>query len=72
MVKFSLEEVNNMYMDVLKEIGNIGAGNATTAIAKKVEYVYGITGAFIPIRAPITHPIIIAIKIISFPPILCI
>lgn len=29
----TLEEVNNMYLDVLKEIGNIGAGNATTAIA---------------------------------------
>ena len=36
MGKFSLEEVNSMYMDVLKEIGNIGAGNATTAIAKMV------------------------------------
>ena len=36
MGKFSLEEINNMYMDVLKEIGNIGAGNATTAIAKMV------------------------------------
>lgn len=33
MGKFSLEEVNEMYFDVLKEIGNIGAGNATTAIA---------------------------------------
>lgn len=33
MGKFSLEEVNNMYVDVLREIGNIGAGNATTAIA---------------------------------------
>ncbi len=33
MSKFSLEEVNSMYVDVLKEIGNIGAGNATTAIA---------------------------------------
>ena len=29
----SLEEVNDKYFDVLKEIGNIGAGNATTAIA---------------------------------------
>ena len=29
---FSLDNVNEMYMDVLKEIGNIGAGNATTAI----------------------------------------
>ncbi|MCI5741955.1 MAG: chemotaxis protein CheC [Lachnospiraceae bacterium] len=33
MGKFSLEEVNELYMDVLKEIGNIGSGNATTAIA---------------------------------------
>lgn len=36
MGKFSLEEINNMYIDVLKEIGNIGAGNATTAIAKMI------------------------------------
>ena len=28
-----MDNVNEMYMDVLKEIGNIGAGNATTAIA---------------------------------------
>lgn len=33
MSRFTLEEVNNMYVDVLREIGNIGAGNATTAIA---------------------------------------
>ncbi len=33
MAKFSLDQVNNMYFDVLKEIGNIGAGNATTAIS---------------------------------------
>lgn len=33
MGSMSLEEVNNLYLDVLKEIGNIGAGNATTAIA---------------------------------------
>lgn len=29
----SLEEVNDKYLDILTEIGNIGAGNATTAIA---------------------------------------
>ncbi len=29
----TLDEVNSKYYDVLKEIGNIGAGNATTAIA---------------------------------------
>ncbi|MCI9530777.1 MAG: chemotaxis protein CheC [Lachnospiraceae bacterium] len=33
MAKFSLEQVNDMYYDVLKELGNIGAGNATTAIS---------------------------------------
>lgn len=33
MGKFTLEQVNEMYVDVLREIGNIGAGNATTAIA---------------------------------------
>ncbi|MCR4610861.1 MAG: chemotaxis protein CheC [Lachnospiraceae bacterium] len=33
MAKLSFEEVNELYLDVLKEIGNIGAGNATTAIA---------------------------------------
>ncbi len=33
MAGFTLEQVNEMYFDVLKEIGNIGAGNATTAIA---------------------------------------
>ena len=34
MAEFSLNDVNDMYMDVLREIGNIGAGNATTAIAQ--------------------------------------
>ena len=29
----TFEEINSMYVDVLREIGNIGAGNATTAIA---------------------------------------
>jgi len=31
---FSLDNVNDMYIDVLREIGNIGAGNATTAISQ--------------------------------------
>ena len=26
---FTLDNVNEMYIDVLREIGNIGAGNAT-------------------------------------------
>ena len=34
MSDFTLDHVNDMYVDVLREIGNIGAGNATTAIAK--------------------------------------
>lgn len=33
MGKYSLEKINEMYVDVLRELGNIGAGNATTAIA---------------------------------------
>lgn len=30
---FTLDNVNDMYIDVLREIGNIGAGNATTSLA---------------------------------------
>ncbi|MBE5900595.1 MAG: chemotaxis protein CheC [Lachnospiraceae bacterium] len=37
MADYSLEDVNNIYFDVLKEIGNIGAGNATTAIASMLQ-----------------------------------
>lgn len=33
MANFTLDNVNDMHLDILKEIGNIGAGNATTAIA---------------------------------------
>lgn len=33
MGNISLEQINSMFPDVLTEIGNIGAGNATTAIA---------------------------------------
>lgn len=33
MAKFNLNEVSQEYFDILKEIGNIGAGNATTALA---------------------------------------
>ncbi|MCD7709338.1 MAG: chemotaxis protein CheC, partial [Clostridiales bacterium] len=33
---FSLDNVNEMYMDILREIGNIGAGNATTSLASMV------------------------------------
>jgi chemotaxis protein CheC len=33
MGEFSLDHVDDMYLDILKEIGNIGAGNATSAIA---------------------------------------
>ena len=33
MSNYSLVEINKRYVDVLQELGNIGAGNATTAIA---------------------------------------
>ncbi|MGE4282173.1 MAG: chemotaxis protein CheC [Clostridia bacterium] len=33
-MSLSIEELNNLHLDVLKEIGNIGAGNAATALAK--------------------------------------
>lgn len=33
---FTLDQVNELYVDVLREIGNIGAGNATTAIATMI------------------------------------
>ena len=32
--KISMEQMTSEYYDVLKEIGNIGAGNATTALAQ--------------------------------------
>jgi chemotaxis protein CheC len=34
---FSLEELNSIHLDVLREVGNIGAGNAATALAKMVQ-----------------------------------
>lgn len=33
MSNYSLVEINEKYVDVLQELGNVGAGNATTAIA---------------------------------------
>ena len=33
----NLDEINSMYFDVLKELGNIGAGNATTALSKMID-----------------------------------
>ncbi len=35
--EFSLDDMTNEYMDVLKELGNIGAGNATTALASMLQ-----------------------------------
>jgi chemotaxis protein CheC len=32
-MKMTLDEINNVQLDVLRELGNIGAGNATTALA---------------------------------------
>lgn len=34
MSRFDLKHVSSEYFDILKEIGNIGAGNATTALAQ--------------------------------------
>lgn len=31
-----IEQMDTVVLDVLKEIGNIGAGNAATALAKKM------------------------------------
>ena len=36
MSNIDLKSVSAQYMDVLKEIGNIGAGNATTALAQLI------------------------------------
>ena len=30
----NIDDLNNLQIDVLREIGNIGAGNAATALAK--------------------------------------
>ena len=32
MKDLNMEELTSQYFDVLKELGNIGAGNATTAL----------------------------------------
>lgn len=34
MSKLNLDEMNSMHYDVLRELGNIGAGNATTALSQ--------------------------------------
>lgn len=36
MSNINLNEINNMQFDVLREIGNIGAGNATTALSQMI------------------------------------
>lgn len=41
----SMEQITNQYFDVLKELGNIGAGNATTALAQ-------LMGSKIDMRVP--------------------
>lgn len=37
MAKIDLNNLDSMQQDVLREIGNIGAGNATTALAKMID-----------------------------------
>ncbi|SES67961.1 chemotaxis protein CheC [Natronincola peptidivorans] len=34
---FNVDDLNNMHLDVLREVGNIGAGNAATALAKMID-----------------------------------
>ena len=36
MADMSLDNLSDKYFDVLKELGNIGAGNATTALAQMI------------------------------------
>lgn len=36
MKDLNMEELTSQYFDVLKELGNIGAGNATTALAQMI------------------------------------
>ena len=36
---FGFEQIDSGYLDVLKEIGNIGAGNATTALAQMLQQI---------------------------------
>ena len=36
MSDLSMERLTHEYFDVLKELGNIGAGNATTALAELI------------------------------------
>lgn len=33
----SIEDLNNLHLDILQEIGNIGAGNAVTALANMID-----------------------------------
>lgn len=35
-MSFNMENVNEMYLDILREIGNIGSGSAATALSKMV------------------------------------
>ncbi|MCI9139675.1 chemotaxis protein CheC [bacterium 1XD42-8] len=37
MPKVDLDNMDNMYFDVLKELGNIGAGNATTSLSQMLQ-----------------------------------
>jgi chemotaxis protein CheC len=36
MGEMSLDNLSSQYFDILKELGNIGAGNATTALAQMI------------------------------------
>ena len=51
MGKFSFDNMNSMYLDVLREIGNIGAGNATTAIANMLNLAINMNVPNVELRA---------------------
>ena len=36
MSAFSIDSINNMCLDLLKEIGNIGSGNAATSLSQMI------------------------------------
>ncbi len=45
MSELNFDEMSQEYFDILREIGNIGAGNATTALAQMLQCKVDITGS---------------------------
>ena len=65
MSEFSLDHVNDMYVDVLREIGNIGAGNATTAIAKMLGSLQAPISNFVGVLSAMPRSLVIALNAIA-------